>query len=148
MQKYFVFIGGITMSFKVSRADFSPYVGGNKELAKTLVQFDPVKRLVTVDDSTDEQYAVWSGIHECICCTKEFSSLAPEVEDPLDRCGSIDLMLMSKMKERLRSTYRESRITMFDTLLKYHLSPPLKEQFEHSLKLLRDTRPPGTNPGS
>lgn len=137
MQK-FVRMDGVEMVFNIRRDDFSKYVKVDADIAKTLVMFDPVTKTVTVDNSADPQYALWAGIHECICCLDEFNSIAPAVEDPKDQCGAIDQKLLSRMPRDLRELYRENRIKMFESLIKYHLNPALEEQFAHSLAILKD----------
>lgn len=104
----------------------------------SLVQFDPKKHVVTVDERANENYQKFAAIHECICCGK-YKNLAPQTDDPHKRCGEIDKMLMAAMPAQLAENYRLKRIEMFQTLLDHKLygSEDLKLTFENSLNLLK-----------
>ena len=98
------------------------------------VDFD----VITVDDSMiNEDYCWYASIHECICCGA-YQFMAPEVEDPLDRCGMIDVMILDWMLPEERRNYLEKRIEMFEALIEKNLNPALTEQFEHSLAILEN----------
>ena len=126
---------GQNIVIKQENEDFSKTLR-DKKLTDSLVQYNPRRQTVTVDSRADETYKFFASIHEAIC-VGNFKHLAPKVEDPLDRCGMIDLMLLEEIPVEYREKYVKKRIEMFETLISKHLNPKLEESFKHSLKILK-----------
>lgn len=111
-----------------------------KDVTTALVMYDPKTNTITVDERASETYAWHAAIHESICCGP-YSFLAPATDNPEERCGLIDLMLVDNMPESEREAYVANRIEMFDTLISMGLNPQLNHQFQKAIELLKRWKP-------
>lgn len=134
-------LNGRTVTYDVVRSNLREQVAKQlgisaDEITDGLVKYDPEKNLVIVDNNADKQYAIYAGLHECICCGP-YKSMAPKTTDAKKRCGLIDRMLIKTMPKAERKKYLEKRLEMFEALIEYNLNPSLSRQFQESLKLLK-----------
>lgn len=128
-------LGDQEISFKLERGDFAKQLH-DENLVDSLVRFDDkTKDLVKVDVRVDDTYAIFAGVHECICCGK-YQHLAPAGAKGVDRCGLIDIMLMQYMPAEYVETYRKKRIAMHKELLKRNFSVDLHPQFRRAIEIL------------
>ena len=121
------------ISFNLKKFNYRTIFG--KKITDTLVQYDPTNNTITVDERADPRYIKYAAIHECICCGR-YQHLAPEMENPYDRCGGIDWMIVTSMPQKDREWYLEKRIEMFRTLIDRKLNPEMTESFRHSKVML------------
>ncbi len=135
MRKITYGLKGQNIRILLNTADFSRELRDPKT-PNSLVKYNPKAKTVTVDSRADETYALFAAIHESICCGA-YKHLAPKVDNPLDRCGMIDVMLLEEIPRNYRKTYIEKRIEMYETLLSKNLRSDLEEVFKHSLAILR-----------
>ena len=135
MQEIFIF-NGREIRFNLVRCDFAKLFN-ETNLTDALVQFNPSMSKVTVDTRVDENYALFAGVHECICCG-EYGYLAPVMVKRENRCGLIDKMLLEEcIPESYAETYRHKRIEMYKTLIEKNLNPTLNAQFKKAISILQ-----------
>ena len=132
MNRTFMFQGN-SITFNLRKVDYRNLLG--KRISDTLVQYDPTNNTITVDKRADPRYVKYAAVHECICCGR-YQHLAPDMDNPYDRCGAIDWMIVTTMPERDREWYIKKRLEMFKTLLDRRLNPEMNESFRHSMVML------------
>ncbi|MBR2543249.1 hypothetical protein IKF03_01445 [Candidatus Saccharibacteria bacterium] len=134
-------LNGRVVTYNIARGNLREQVAKQvgvsaDEITDGLVKYDSEKNLVIVDNNADKQYAIYAGLHECICCGP-YKGMAPKTSTPAKRCGLIDRMLIKSMPKSEREKYIEKRIEMFEALIEYNLNPSLDKQFRESLKALK-----------
>jgi hypothetical protein len=110
-----------------------------EDISDGLVLFDQDTNTITLDICAGEHYAMYAALHECICCG-HYGDLAPQTDDPNERCGLIDKMLVEIMPGPKRRAYIEKRIEMFETLIERGLNPPMEPMFKKSIEILKAIR--------
>lgn len=131
MEKKNFMYKGVKIAFNTSKMDFESTYGSSN-----LVHFTPEANLIIFDQTVEDEYVKWAGIHECVCCGKH-QDLALSVANDDNRCGLIDLELISRMPKNYREIYRNRRVDMYKTLLEKGLNPPLNKRFQEAIKMLQ-----------
>ena len=131
MIRAFVFMDR-AFKFELEYSNFS-----NFYQTDSLVEYYPEYGIVSVDERATQEYALWASIHECIYQGKH-KDLCPPVENPEDRRGMIDIMLLNAMPQWYREEYRKKRIEMYATLAYNNLNPTQKNSFLRAIELLEN----------
>lgn len=132
---------GQTIEVKVVEEDIRSQLTGylkikKIEISNTLVKYDPSTETVTVDKTAPAFYKKYAALHEAICCGA-YKHLGPDTTG-LDRCGRIDLEIVSGLKNWEKATYLYNRVEMFEFLIKHNLNPALNKMFETSLAIIKE----------
>ena len=137
MTKIINTINGVKIEVDIEKVEYFKFFPEGEKLTDSLVQYNHDANIVTVDTRASDQYAMWAGTHEAICCGP-YKHLAPKAPE-LDRCGKIDVMLIELMPEDYRSEYQLKRLEMFETLIEKNLTPHFTPSFKRSIEILEES---------